>query len=69
MKQNTGRVLVGGATDSTNPGNNDAVALKLGKNGKGIGELPAYNKPYMEAASENIDPMKKHESVAGIVGN
>lgn len=69
MKNNTGRVLVGSAPGTSNPGNNDAVALKVGPNGKGVGNLPGYNQPYMEAASENTDPMQKHESVAGIVGN
>jgi hypothetical protein len=69
MKTNPGEVLVGGAPDTSNPGNNDATVLKLGANGKGVGNLPGYNQPYMEAASENTNPMQKHESVAGIVGN
>ncbi len=63
-----GKVLVGGAKGTPNPGGNSDIALKREPNGKGIGDLPGMNQPYMDEAKENTDPMMKHEKVGKIVG-
>ncbi len=68
MKNTTSRILVGSAEGTPNPGENNADAMKVGPNGKGIGELPGYNQRYMEEAEENTNPMEKHEKVGSIVG-
>jgi hypothetical protein len=59
-KINSGGKIASGQRNGANP-------LKIESNGRGVGELPGYNTPYMEQTSENVDPMKKHD-MGGIVG-
>lgn len=38
-------------------------------NGKGVGDNPGKNAPYMSQASENTDPMHKDNAVGKVVGD
>lgn len=61
MKQTSTKVFVN--ETKNNKGGNDGNPLKIEANGKGVGNLPGYNTPYMEEASENTNPMQKHNMV------
>lgn len=39
------------------------------KTGDGVGNLPGENQDANNAATENTDPMKKHEQVGKVVGD
>ena len=55
------KVFVNGT--GVNPGGNHPNALVEGQTGKGVGELPGKNRPYMTKATENTNPMQKHDMI------
>lgn len=63
---NGGKINSGGKVATSQK--NDLNPLKIVANGKGVGDLPGYNTPYMEETNENTDPMQKHDYGDRVVG-